>query len=114
MTAPSAATDRLDEDELADWRSGRDAIYQLAAVRIVARFFIEGLADALDHAAMDLPSSEQRVDAHTRIIDRDIIEDLHDSRIPAVCPARSVAIDTWQPQVGPSKGCPSGSDSAMG
>ena len=35
--APSAATDRLDEDELADWRSGRDAIYQLAALTVGAR-----------------------------------------------------------------------------
>ena len=29
--------DRLDEDELAHWRSGRDAIYQLAALTVGAR-----------------------------------------------------------------------------
>ena len=40
MTAPSAATDRLDEDELADWRSGRDAIYQLVALTVGARLAV--------------------------------------------------------------------------
>ena len=29
--------DRLDEKELADWRAGRDAIYQLAALAIEFR-----------------------------------------------------------------------------
>ena len=32
--------DRLDEDELADWRSGRDAIYQLAALTVGARLAV--------------------------------------------------------------------------
>jgi hypothetical protein len=32
--------DRLDEDERADWRSGRDAIYQLAALMVGARLAV--------------------------------------------------------------------------
>ena len=32
--------DWLDEDELADWRSGRDAIYQLAALTVGARLAV--------------------------------------------------------------------------
>jgi hypothetical protein len=31
---------RLDEDELADWRAGRDAIYQLAALTVGARLAV--------------------------------------------------------------------------
>ena len=32
--------ERLDEDELADWRAGRNAIYQLAALTIGARLAV--------------------------------------------------------------------------
>src|SRR5215472_12520163 len=32
--------ERLDEEELADWRAGRDAVYQLAALTIGARLAI--------------------------------------------------------------------------
>src|SRR5215472_14523180 len=32
--------ERLDEEELADWRAGRDALYQLAAVTIGARLTV--------------------------------------------------------------------------
>jgi hypothetical protein len=32
--------DRLDEEELADWRAGRDAVYQLAAPTIDARLAV--------------------------------------------------------------------------
>jgi hypothetical protein len=32
--------ERLDELELADWRTGRDAIYQLAAVTVGARLAV--------------------------------------------------------------------------
>jgi hypothetical protein len=32
--------DRLDEEGLADWRAGRDAIYQLAALTVGARLAI--------------------------------------------------------------------------
>ena len=32
--------EHLDEDELADWRAGRDALYQLAAVTIGARLAV--------------------------------------------------------------------------
>ena len=32
--------DRLDEQELADWRAGRDAIYQLAAMTVGARLAV--------------------------------------------------------------------------
>jgi hypothetical protein len=31
---------RIDEDELADWRAGRDAIYQLAALTVGARLAV--------------------------------------------------------------------------
>jgi hypothetical protein len=31
---------RLDEQELADWRAARDAVYQLAALTIVARLAV--------------------------------------------------------------------------
>jgi len=32
--------DRLDQEELADWRAGCDAIYQLAALTIGARLAV--------------------------------------------------------------------------
>jgi hypothetical protein len=32
--------DRLDEEELADWRTGRDGIYQLAALTVGARLAV--------------------------------------------------------------------------
>jgi hypothetical protein len=32
--------DRLDEDELADWRAGRDPVYQLAALTVGARLAV--------------------------------------------------------------------------
>ena len=32
--------ERLDEDELADWRAGRNAVYQLAALTLGARLAI--------------------------------------------------------------------------
>jgi hypothetical protein len=32
--------ERLDEQELADWRAGRDAVYQLAALTIGARLAV--------------------------------------------------------------------------
>jgi hypothetical protein len=32
--------ERLDEEELADWRTGRDAVYQLAALTIGARLAV--------------------------------------------------------------------------
>jgi hypothetical protein len=32
--------ERLDEEELADWRAGRDAIYQLAALTVGARLAV--------------------------------------------------------------------------
>jgi hypothetical protein len=32
--------ERLDEEELADWRAGRDAVYQFAALIIAARLAV--------------------------------------------------------------------------
>ena len=32
--------ERLDEEELADWRAGRDAVYQLAALTVSARLAV--------------------------------------------------------------------------
>ena len=32
--------DRLDEDELADWRAGRNAVYQLAALTLGSRLAV--------------------------------------------------------------------------
>jgi hypothetical protein len=32
--------ERVDEEELADWRAGRDALYQLAAMTIGARLAV--------------------------------------------------------------------------
>jgi hypothetical protein len=32
--------DRLDEEELADWRAGRGAVYQLAALTVGARLAV--------------------------------------------------------------------------
>jgi hypothetical protein len=32
--------ERLDEEELADWRAGRDAVYQLAALTVRARLAV--------------------------------------------------------------------------
>ena len=32
--------ERLDEDELADWRAGRNAVYQLAALTVGARLAV--------------------------------------------------------------------------
>jgi hypothetical protein len=37
--APAHA-ERLDEEELADWQAGRDAVYQLAALTIGARLAV--------------------------------------------------------------------------
>jgi hypothetical protein len=37
----SAHAGALDEQELADWRAGRDAVYQLAALTIGARLAVE-------------------------------------------------------------------------
>ena len=32
--------ERLDEEELADWRAGRNAVYQLAALTVSARLAV--------------------------------------------------------------------------
>ena len=32
--------ERLDDEELADWRAGRDAVYQLAALTVGARLAV--------------------------------------------------------------------------
>jgi hypothetical protein len=32
--------ERLDDEELADWRAGRDAVYQLATLKIGARLAV--------------------------------------------------------------------------
>jgi hypothetical protein len=48
--------DRLDEEELADWRAGHDAIYQLAALTVeiselrsrAGRYFRAGLRERLE------------------------------------------------------------------
>jgi hypothetical protein len=41
--------ERLDEQELADWRAGRDALYQLAALTIGARLaVVDAYADSKD------------------------------------------------------------------
>ena len=37
--------ERLDEGELADWRTGRNAVYQLAALTIGARLAVVSLTD---------------------------------------------------------------------
>ena len=37
----------LDDEELADWRAGRNAVYQLAALTVAARLAV---ADALSRA----------------------------------------------------------------
>jgi hypothetical protein len=34
--------ERLDDEELADWRAGRDAIYQLAALAVGTRLAVAG------------------------------------------------------------------------
>ena len=36
----SGMPERLDEEELADWRAGRNAVYQLAALTIGARLAV--------------------------------------------------------------------------
>ena len=36
----AAHAERLDEEELADWRAGRNAVYQLAALTIGARLAV--------------------------------------------------------------------------
>jgi hypothetical protein len=43
ITAPGASwpqSTRIDEEELADWRAGRNAVYQLAALTIGARLAV--------------------------------------------------------------------------
>jgi hypothetical protein len=37
----SVHPERLDQEELADWRTGRDAVYQLAALTISARIGVD-------------------------------------------------------------------------
>ncbi|HEX3521413.1 MAG TPA: hypothetical protein VHT52_04930 [Stellaceae bacterium] len=39
---PEPGEGHLDEEELADWCAGRDAVYQLAALTIGARLAIAG------------------------------------------------------------------------
>jgi hypothetical protein len=36
----AAHAERLDEEELADWRAGRNAVYQLAALTLGARLAV--------------------------------------------------------------------------
>jgi hypothetical protein len=36
----SRMPERLDEEELADWRAGRNAVYQLAALTVGARIAV--------------------------------------------------------------------------
>jgi hypothetical protein len=40
--------ERLDEEELADWRAGRNAIYQLAALTIGTRLAVVSAQDRND------------------------------------------------------------------
>src|SRR5438132_8197620 len=49
---------------------------QLAAVAVVANLLVKRLADALDHAAMDLSGGEQRIDDRPGVVDGDVVEDL--------------------------------------
>jgi hypothetical protein len=39
--------EQLDEEELADWRAGRNAVYQLAALTIGARLAVARNSDPL-------------------------------------------------------------------
>jgi len=41
--ASAHARARLDKEELEDWRAGRDAVYQLAALTAGARLFLRFL-----------------------------------------------------------------------
>ncbi|HEY2531605.1 MAG TPA: hypothetical protein VGJ20_27355 [Xanthobacteraceae bacterium] len=48
--------ERLDEEELADWRAGRDAIYQLAALTVGARLAVaDGSAPAKEKTPVGGP-----------------------------------------------------------
>jgi hypothetical protein len=39
-TTAALLPERLDEEELADWRAGRNAVYQLAALTVGARLAV--------------------------------------------------------------------------
>ena len=51
--------ERLDREELADWRAGRDAIYQLAALTIGARLAVaDAQAKVLQYRALHRPADD--------------------------------------------------------
>ena len=62
--------ERLDEEELADWRAGRNAVYQLAALTVGARLAV---ADAVagNDAALEVRERQQaEIDfPHGRFLD---------------------------------------------
>ena len=52
--------ERLDEEELADWRAGRNVIYQLAARTVRPPVKPSGMAGAALSSEMSLPDSTDR------------------------------------------------------
>ena len=54
--------ERLDEEELADWRAGRNAVYQLAARTVGARLAVADECAGNKGAALrgSLPATERR------------------------------------------------------
>jgi hypothetical protein len=66
--------ERLDEEELADWRAGRNAVYQLAALTIGARL---GVVDALSRTISRVPAMSP-----IRLLKHDVIHQWSGSHAP--------------------------------
>jgi hypothetical protein len=59
--------ERLDEDELADWRTGRNAVYQLAALTVGARLAAPELCGRLPQAPLSGLSAFRGAMARPRV-----------------------------------------------
>ena len=59
-------------DRIVEQRAGE----QLSAVGIVTDLLVQGLRNALYHAAVDLALGQKRIDDDADVIDRDIVEDV--------------------------------------
>ena len=51
----------------------------MSIVLIVGHLFPNSLADTLYHSTVNLPGGEQRIDERTRIVNRDVVQNIDDS-----------------------------------
>jgi hypothetical protein len=58
--------ERLDEEELADWQAGRNAVYQLATLTVGARLAVTDGSGALCHPRLPSASQSRRIRTYPR------------------------------------------------